>query len=395
MNTDKLILASQNFLLAFYLSCWFSIILPELVSGGIINFVMVGFCGSLMLIVISGISYLHIRVPKWSIFLAAFFTLILISATFIISDLNITMVFIICLFTCLLHGFLLGLHLKANLTTGSFYKSLPLFLLGAVIAILTSILGYGMSIKKVPAASGMVSADIDMLPMVLMSGSIIVFMILLYFKSFHISNDADQENKSPLYPLPIRGIIIILSGTFCLFELMFIFWSLVLQNDHQGIISRLTFPVSLIVVFIFRAFLSNLIKVFSNAGWIFFLAVLITISTGLFYTFDFTPLFILGFGCSISYLILAHSRLYSIHWDGKIISFVLLAGAVSMFIAGLYVQNHIEFIRLIKMPDDVILLSARQALVKEMASFLGIAVVLTGYLFLKRRALIQIHNEIV
>jgi len=46
-----------------------------------------------------------------------------------------------------------------------------------------------------------------------------------------------------------------------------------------------------------------------------------------------------------------------------------------MFIAGLYVQNHIEFIRLIKMPDDVIFLSARQALVKEMASFLGIAVV--------------------
>jgi hypothetical protein len=44
------------------------------------------------------------------------------------------------------------------------------------------------------------------------------------------------------------------------------------------------------------------------------------------------------------------------------------------------------------MPDDVLILSARQAIIKEFASFAGLAVVLTGYLFLKRRSIFKYKN---
>ncbi|MFZ1526482.1 MAG: hypothetical protein WAT22_16790, partial [Saprospiraceae bacterium] len=91
-------------------------------------------------------------------------------------------------------------------------------------------------------------------------------------------------------------------------------------------------------------------------------------------------------------LICIHNRIFSFAWDKNRMAVVLLICALSSLICGFYIQNHIDFIKSIDMPDDVLILSARQAIIKEFASFAGLAVVLTGYLFLKRRSIFKYKN---
>ena len=90
---------------------------------------------------------------------------------------------------------------------------------------------------------------------------------------------------------------------------------------------------------------------------------------------------------STAFIISIHQRIFHISFDKKSMAYLFMLGSVVMVIAGLYIQNHIEFIRSINMPEAVIALSARQAIVKELASFAGIAVVLSGYVFLRRRTI--------
>jgi hypothetical protein len=79
------------------------------------------------------------------------------------------------------------------------------------------------------------------------------------------------------------------------------------------------------------------------------------------------------------------SEIYGFRLSNKYVGIVLIGTALINMIFGLFVQNHIEFIISIKIPENVLALSARQAVVKELASGGAILVILAGILFLKRR----------
>lgn len=167
---------------------------------------------------------------------------------------------------------------------------------------------------------------------------------------------------------------------------------MVLIHENQSYIKSLTFSLTIICILIFRVFSKNILNKISDIGWLFALSIILSVSLGMFYTFSFTPLFIIGFGFSIAYLLFINNQLFHFITDNIRLSYLLIFGAVTIVISGAFIQNHIEFIRSINMPEDVLLLSARQAIVKELASFAGIAVILSGYLFLKRRSILIRSN---
>ncbi|MBK8624863.1 MAG: DUF885 family protein [Saprospiraceae bacterium] len=63
----------------------------------------------------------------------------------------------------------------------------------------------------------------------------------------------------------------------------------------------------------------------------------------------------------------------------------MIINAFIMVVAGLYIQNHIEYIESIKMPEHVFHLSARQAWIKELTTIAGLVMLASGIVFLNRR----------
>jgi 1,4-dihydroxy-2-naphthoate octaprenyltransferase len=63
---------------------------------------------------------------------------------------------------------------------------------------------------------------------------------------------------------------------------------------------------------------------------------------------------------------------------------LLFIFALAMVISSLYIDNHMDYIRALKMPEKLLNLSAFQAYVKEITSLTGVAVVLSGILYLRK-----------
>lgn len=135
------------------------------------------------------------------------------------------------------------------------------------------------------------------------------------------------------------------------------------------------------MIFLFRRYFYNLKLKLSNIGWLFTFSILLTIGIGMLYTFNITVFFVLVFSISISYFYAIAHAVSGISFQSHHIAVLSFIIALFMFIFGLIVQNHIEFAQAINIPENVLALSARQALMKEMASVSAVLIILTGVLF--------------
>ena len=167
-------------------------------------------------------------------------------------------------------------------------------------------------------------------------------------------------------------------------EVVVVFWSVAYMEDHQGVISRLTFPCFILAVYIVRLFSGRRLSYFCKPGWHVALAFIAMISTGYFYTFSITPLFILLGGLSFGLFLPVHMKLYHFYPDRKQLFYSFGVIAAVFLITGLYSQNHVDYIVSIGMPSEVIGLSARQAIIKELTALAALAMIGSGWLFLKR-----------
>lgn len=367
-----------HFAIALYIGFWYNSVIPILLTSQTIDYNFIGICGALMCLAASAIIFSNRNINKYLLVISV----ILSALLYIVSILyrSFWLIGVISIF----HGILIGAIVTYSLQSNQLKKAMPYWSLGLFF----SILSYFCSLKftngvEKNSNSSLYNADICF-------GTITAIVLLLVIIALLLIKSNKETNLSSITKInntsspTILGYLI--TGGLIMIEISFIYWSLVLKDESQGWAYQLTFPLTLLLLFLFRQYFISTFSKFYNIGWLFVSVLFITLGLGLFYTFSFTPIFILLFSKTMAFAIGASIQIFQQHWNSKSISILLLCVSVSMIIGGLYVQNHIEFILSINMPKDVLHLSANQAWIKELASLAGIITVLTAYVFLRRRS---------
>jgi hypothetical protein len=168
------------------------------------------------------------------------------------------------------------------------------------------------------------------------------------------------------------------------FEMIFWTWSWVLISGNKQ-----TWPMDLVLVaaslLSFRLLSKPIAKKLTKPGYLFIYSIVFMFSLGIAYTLPNPFWFALFFGSSAGImlsLVENHTRIVA---DQKVIRLLGLILSISALVMGLYLENHFEYIKSLGLPDQVWLLSARQAWIKEAATLGGVFVLLTGYLYLIRK----------
>lgn len=378
MKQNKTLPVVQALIFSLYLSWWYGFSIPVIVDSGLSEYWHEGFLGFVFFSTLAIGIYLNFQPKKWVYItgLLALLSCTVILHLFLNSDVFVRLPILILISS--LQGLIASVYLTNWYQPAYKTNFLQVLLLGTS---LVAIPGYIQ--QEFFSAKNESNYNFVFYLHVLL---IFLLIVTEFFRKDLREANTYKASEVQMQQKGIKLSVYALAMILVAVEILFIYWSLVLNHDNQGIMSGLTFPLTMILVFMWRMILSKFIDKISDLGWMFVLTLVLTFSIGLFYTFSFTLPFILGFSFSIASLIFIHNRIFSFTWDKNRIAVVLLICALSSLICGFYIQNHIDFIKSIDMPDDVLVLSARQAIVKEFASFAGLAVVLSGYLFLKRRA---------
>lgn len=362
MSFKTRLASSVPMLLSMYVGIWLACIIPSHVDSEVVNYTVIGIFLMILLTSASLVFFTNVWSNHLVFYLILGLNLVVVAMTFVFQHVAII------LFAGLAQGLLAGILLKPLVTNRN--NSSNLF---ANVAL-------GITLSGIVIHINFLVAD-NVLAIVVMA---VLVLILVLSEIKDCVFNVEDRNESTL-PNLLKGSLLLFSGVFIALLISFVLWSMILKDDSQNLFHRLAFFLVFAMVFVFRTYISSLGQKLSSVGWLFCLTILLTLSLGLFYTFSFPILFILGFAFSISYLFSLLSEIYEFRLSNKYVGIVLIGTALLNMIFGLFVQNHIEFIISIKIPENVLALSARQALVKELASGGAILVILAGILFLKRR----------
>jgi hypothetical protein len=375
MNVQKTLTPAFLFLLSAYLSFWYGAILPALVQAKNLNFTHIGIFGALVLVSACIFVYFDFEFGKWFGGILVVLNVIFVSALWLPASILSPIYGLIGSGVAISQGMLMGYFICRHAT--DFKSHIHFMTIGALVACLHIF---------IPAAlfEGYISL-ITISVLIILVG---LWVILMKMGRIHLSKKADM----PATKVPngrLKYVVFTLAVLLILIEIMFFFWSIVLINDGQSLVSQLTFPLIIILIFILRKYSYVPMSKISDLGWLFFLSITLTVGIGMFYTFSFTPLCVFSVGVSLAFLIKILTKIFLLNGQTKHISYILLIGSILLALSGLYVQNHVEFIQSIGMPDGVIILSARQAVVKELAFLSALCVIFSGILFIKRQTIFR------
>ncbi len=222
-------------------------------------------------------------------------------------------------------------------------------------------------------------------------GILILFLIMQLLISLKLpsgirfSSDIVNDNDLAVAP-SFTGVMIWMLLTVT--EVSLFVWALLLPDYSQSIFSRLVLPLSVAIILILRYAVDIRTSKWVNQGWLFFMILLLTFSMGYYYTMDTPIMFLLFFPVSLVAGQYLASRLYPIGNEYRYLGFFFILLAIVMVIAGFFVDNHIAYIVSIKMPENLLNLSALQAWIKELTSLVAITLVLTGVLYLRRKPVV-------
>jgi hypothetical protein len=345
-----------------YVGIWLGCIIPSHVDSEVVNYTVIGIFLMILLSSASLVFFTNVWSNRLVFYLIIGLNLVAVAMTFVFQHVAIL------LFAGLAQGLLAGILLKRLVTNRM--NSSNLF---ANVAI-------GIALSGIVIHTNFLVAG-NVLAIAVMA----VLVLILVLSEIEGSEFTVENRNESALPNLFKGSLLLFSGVLIALIISFVLWSMILKDDSQNLFHRLAFFIVFAMVFMFTKYISYFIQKLSNVGWLFCLTILLTLSLGLFYTFSFPILFILGFAFSVAYLFSLLSEIYGFRLSNKYVGVVLMGTALLNMIFGLFVQNHIEFIISIKIPENVLVLSARQAIVKELASGGAILVILAGILFLKRR----------
>jgi uncharacterized protein (DUF885 family) len=372
-----------HFCAALYLGLWYSSIVPSLLQSGAFSYQSAGWAGLLLLTVVAINVYFGKSLPKLVLALFVFSSIGLFYLTVLLSLFSV--IYLLSAF----HGLIVGYILLSSLKSQQTKTYAPFWILGIASSLAFQYFSLEHSYTKVENSISIEgSFNIGFLISIVFVSTILAILLFKQkpvaetVRSNHIQRNTNKVSTTLGYL--ITAILVIL-------EISFIFWSMVLRDKSQSWMYQLTFPLTLLLIFLFRQYFHKVFSKHFNIGWLFVCAIMITVSLGLFYTFDFTLMFIIFFSFFMAFAAQASIHIFSQVWDKNKIALLMLSIAIMMGIAGLYIQNHIEFIDSIKMPENVMHLSAKQAWIKELAAISGLLIIFSGIVFLKRRTWMPAH----
>lgn len=213
--------------------------------------------------------------------------------------------------------------------------------------------------------------------------SIVLILIILVSNAimlFHQEENHSVVKARSQYEKMLTGLY---WGIIC-FEITFWSWSAILFSSKSQ-----KWSLDLVLVagclFFFRILGRLLSTRMGKPGYLFILSIILMFSLGMFYTLPNPAWFGLSFGLSAGIILPLIEKQTTVQVNKqfiRILGFVLAASAV---VLGFYLENHFKYIADLGLPDQVWLLSARQAWIKEAAILGGVSVLVTGYLYLFRK----------
>lgn len=371
----------QVILYSFIVCWWYIFHLSGFVESGQLAYWSLGVLGCTFFTSAALTYYLSTSTKKWFGVIAILLWLLCTSALTFIKSVNSNLVLIFSIMNVLFQGVALAYFLPRWLKKYKSFRLVNYQMIGMAIALLV-ILIFGTSHLKLEGKPD----DPLFHPFELVSILLILFLVVLEWLVKDKEISVIESGSLQIFHKAIKYAVYVLAMIFVALEILIIYWAMILSNDNQGIKIGLILPLTLVLIFIWRIFSHKIIHRISDIGWMFVLSLILTFSLGMFYTFGISVPFIFGFSFSIAILSMIHRRIFGFVWNKNRIIFLLIICGVVSLIGGLYIQNHIDFIKSIEMPTEVLILSARQAFIKELAFFAGLSVVLSGYLFLKRRS---------
>jgi uncharacterized protein (DUF885 family) len=372
-----------HFCAALYLGFWYSGVVPAMLVSGALSYDIVGWSGLLMFLIVSAHVYFGKTTSKYILA----FTILLSIGLYYLAVVY-SFLWVIFLISAL-HGLLVSFILISSVKLQTVQINIPFWILGIACALASYLFSFEHTYSKTANSySSGFSFDLEIVIFLILITIILSFLI---FKQKPDSEIVLTNNKQENANKVFKTLGFLITGTLILLEISFIFWSVVLRDESQSWMYQLTIPITLMLIFIFRQYFHQVLSKHFNIGWLFVSTIMITVSLGLFYTFDFTVMFIIFFSFFTAFAAQASVHIFSQVWDKNKTALLMLSVAIMMGIAGLYIQNHIEFIDSIKMPENVMHLSAKQAWIKELAAISGILIIFSGIVFLKRRTLLSAH----
>lgn len=368
-------LISQNLIhafLAFYLSIWFNGFIPPLLKVKAFDYTTVGVFAAVTMFFVAILLISNLNLSKIIQMIVIILTMVL--SGFILFDPSVWTLLILAV----LQGLLIGTIIKYTILKKILKNTLSYWSLGLLMSYFTFLLPSEYTYKPI---SSEVVLNYGLLIIL-----ILVFIILIGLTLKNNSNDftIDQTAASE-QPKTFLLLGYFITALLVVIEISFFFWSLVLKDQSQGWLLQITLPLTLVLIFVIRLlFLGKMVKLL-NIGWLFFISTLLTLCIGYFYTFQFTLVFIIFFSFAIAIGTFISSKIFNQVWHTKNIGYLMIINAFIMVVAGLYIQNHIEYIESIKMPEHVFHLSARQAWIKELTTIAGLVMLASGIVFLNRR----------
>jgi hypothetical protein len=359
MSLKRISLFYAGVCMAAYMAIWLGSLLPGNLESAVLDYISVGVFLALFFVSV-GVVFIYSKAISNKIY----YGILAINALCLgLSYLEIHL--IVLNISAVSQGLLFSIIVKAIIMNGpDQIKNFSSFALGVVLA-----------------------AGMNFLPGEIINSYLIAALMLFILFFFNAGKTLiSVENEQLLPKLQKRHLIVF--GVFAIIiflEINFLVWSLILKDESQGIVHQFTLILTCLMIFLFRRYFYRLKLKLSNIGWLFTCSILLTIGIGMLYTFNITVFFILVFSFSISYLYAIARAVSGISFPSHHIAILSFIIALFMFIFGLIVQNHLEFAQAINIPENVLALSARQALMKEMASVSAFLIILTGVLFLYRR----------
>lgn len=372
-----------SLLTAFYLSLWYGGVVPVLLESNVVDYLTIGLAAAFLFFIGGLVLIIDIKVSKFITILIGLANITL----FLINIISIQIWWIVLL--GIAQGFLLGILIKSVIRQQNLNNSKIGWTFGMFISFVSYFIPFRFQDEKVDRSLFLhinLGFEYSGLLYIILASlvSLLIFLALQPRHNIELSSkDNNFAGQSGLLFFSIKAIFSIV----LLIEVSFFFWALVLKDQSQGVIYQLTIPLTLLIFITLRFFAFRLSASIFSIGWLFVFSIVLTLSLGMFYTFDFTPLFFIGFSCALVYYLKIITSLTGYSISAKQMGNYLMLIAFVMVISGLFIQNHIEYIISIKMPVNVIHLSARQAWIKELATFSALLIIITGTLFLKRRRL--------
>lgn len=360
-------------LVSLYLGLWCGGVLSYRVLGEHLSIMMAGISLSLLFLTLGIVCILNFKYSARGISVAVVLNIVfVILALFISSPMMVV-------FTGVLQGIQAGFIVKSRVNNGDSKKTALALFLGFMTSF--AIIKLPVSLERVTPNGWGTNSFLVIIVIILTLALMAVFS--LRWKGFQWESDKRNavvyDNNKKVMNLLAWGVLSLI----VVVEVSFYLWSVIMTHSDLSLNLQLKMPMAVVSAVLFRMLYLKKGDTKPDKGWLFVATILFMLSIGYFYSFKTIWIFVAIFGWSIAAIHRHLPRISTFLNPYMQVGFIIFFMALITLISGFFMENHIEFVMALKMPHSLVHLSALQAWTKVLADLAGVAVVLSGIIYLK------------